>query len=82
MTKLQVLCNTCGNEIKSGGLSVSVSAGSEDLGIDIKIGLDTALENHFCGKGCLMTMLNELTDKINGVTASQAREPVAAGGTG
>ena len=66
MTKQQIICNGCGQGINRDGYSVSISAGDDDLGIDIKISIDTAWENHYCGKECLIRSLNGLVDKING----------------
>lgn len=72
MTRQQCICDRCKEEVKPDGYSMSVTVGITDIAIDVKRGVDTNWENHYCGRNCLMLSVNGLVDLMQPVPAKES----------
>lgn len=70
------LCDRCKEPVNGKGYSASIDENFSPVGMDILCGIDPAYDHHYCGRQCLMIVLNERVDameKAEDVPASPAR---------
>ncbi len=56
------LCDRCKAPVNGKGYSVSF--GPDGRGLDIFCGIDGLYPRHYCGRQCLMVVLNERVDEM------------------